>query len=93
VGGYLELARGALEAAAEEVAAGGGAAAAITGPVARGDEATVLRQLAALEADLPELVPLVAALGRGTLDRVGEAGPLSAEQRRLAERLARVLGF
>jgi predicted short-subunit dehydrogenase-like oxidoreductase (DUF2520 family) len=92
VGGYLELARGALAAASEEVAAGGGVAAAITGPVARGDEDTVARHLAALADLLPDLVPLVALLGRHTLERQRESAPPTAAQRRLAARLSRVLG-
>ena len=93
VGGYLGLARGALAAAEAAVAAGGGPAEVITGPVARGDDETLARQLAALEEKLPELLPLVAVLGRATLDRLGERGPLSDDQDRLAQRLARVLGF
>lgn len=92
VGGYLELARGALAAASEEAAAGGGVAAAITGPVARGDEETVARHLAALADLLPDLVPLVALLGRHTLERQRESAPPTAAQRRLAARLSRVLG-
>jgi predicted short-subunit dehydrogenase-like oxidoreductase (DUF2520 family) len=92
VGGYLELARGAVAAATEEVVAGGGVAAAITGPVARGDDDTVARHLAALADLLPDLVPLVALLGRETLERQRESAPLTAAQSRLAERLARVLG-
>lgn len=92
VGGYLELARGAVAAASEESAAGGGLAAAITGPVARGDDETVARHLAALAAALPDLLPLVALLGRQTLERRGETSPPSAAQLRLAERLGRVLG-
>ncbi|HEX6201585.1 MAG TPA: DUF2520 domain-containing protein [Thermoanaerobaculia bacterium] len=92
VGGYLELARGAIAAATGEAAGGGGVAAAITGPVARGDDETISRQLAALGELLPELVPLVARLGHETLERQRESAPLSAAQRRLAERLARVLG-
>lgn len=92
VGGYLELARGALAAASEEAAAGGGVAAAITGPVARGDEDTVARHLAALADLLPDLVPLVALLGRHTLERQRESAPPTAAQRRLAARLSRVLG-
>lgn len=92
VGGYLELARGAVAAASEETVAGGGVAAAITGPVARGDDDTVARHLAALADLLPDLVPLVALLGHETLERQRESAPLTAAQRRLAERLARVLG-
>jgi predicted short-subunit dehydrogenase-like oxidoreductase (DUF2520 family) len=46
--GYLELARGALGALAE--ASEGDSAAAITGPLARGDHATFLRELERLRA-------------------------------------------
>lgn len=92
IGGYLELARGAIAAATEEAVAGGGLAAAITGPVARGDEETVARHLAALGETLPDLLPLIALLGHETLERQRESGPLTAAQRRLGERLARVLG-
>ncbi|MBA2608487.1 MAG: DUF2520 domain-containing protein [Actinobacteria bacterium] len=46
---YLTLARGALENVAER-----GAARALTGPVARGDDATVDRHRAAISARLPE---------------------------------------
>ena len=92
VGGYLELARGAVAAASEEVVAGGSVAAAITGPVARGDDDTVARHLAALGELLPDLVPLVALLGHETLERQRASAPLTAAQRRLADRLARVLG-
>ncbi|HUO86127.1 MAG TPA: DUF2520 domain-containing protein [Thermoanaerobaculia bacterium] len=92
VGGYLELARGALIAVAEEVAGGGDAAAAITGPVARGDEATVTRQLAALTEARPDLVPLVAIVGRQTLARRGEIATLSDAELRMVARLERMLG-
>ncbi len=43
-----------------------GAARALTGPVARGDEATVERQRAAIVASAPELVPLWDALTDAT---------------------------
>ena len=39
---------------------------ALTGPIARGDDATVARHLAALEADAPELLPLYEALAERT---------------------------
>jgi predicted short-subunit dehydrogenase-like oxidoreductase (DUF2520 family) len=42
--------------------------------VARGDAATVTRQLEALAAADPELVPLAVELGRETLRRVAAAG-------------------
>jgi predicted short-subunit dehydrogenase-like oxidoreductase (DUF2520 family) len=65
--GYLALARGALA----EVDPGAPAAA-ITGPAARGDAETIGRQLAALAAADPRLVPLVAALTDETRRRVAE---------------------
>lgn len=63
--GYLQLARGAL-AAVDPLSPG----AAITGPAARGDTATVERQLAALTEADPDLVPLVRALTAETRRRV-----------------------
>jgi predicted short-subunit dehydrogenase-like oxidoreductase (DUF2520 family) len=41
-------------------------AAALTGPIARGDEATVARHLEALRERAPELVPLYEALAQRT---------------------------
>ncbi len=64
--GYLELARGAVAAAARALDAGRPLAAAITGPVARGDAATLGRQLAALRASAPDKLPLARALARET---------------------------
>ncbi|HVT57649.1 MAG TPA: DUF2520 domain-containing protein [Thermoanaerobaculia bacterium] len=61
--GYLELARGAVAAAI----AAGEAARALTGPVARGEAATVRRQLAALREIAPEKLPLAVELARETL--------------------------
>jgi predicted short-subunit dehydrogenase-like oxidoreductase (DUF2520 family) len=81
--GYLELARGAL---AEVDPAD--PAAAITGPVARGDAATVARQLEALAAADPELVPLAVALGRETLRRLAAARAPGAERAAVAAALA-----
>ena len=65
--GYLELARGAVAAAGRTLDAGRPLAAAITGPVARGDVATVERQLAALEDHVPDALPLARALAQETL--------------------------
>ena len=76
--GYLELARGALAAAGEKPP--GSLAAALTGPVARGDGATFLRQVETLSGIAPEKVPLVLLLARETLSqqardgRLGEGG-------------------
>lgn len=49
-------------------------AAALTGPIARGDEATVARHLAALRETAPELVPLYEALAERTR-RLAEGEP------------------
>jgi predicted short-subunit dehydrogenase-like oxidoreductase (DUF2520 family) len=43
-----------------------GAEAALTGPIARGDEATVARQRAAVEERAPDLLPLFDALADAT---------------------------
>ena len=73
--GYLELARGALAAAGRALDAGRPLAAAITGPVARGDAATVARHLEALERFDPGELRL--------------ADSLADETRRLVEAAAR----
>lgn len=73
VGGYLELARGALDAAREATDPGQ----AITGPAARGDRATLFAQLAQLGGIAPEMKPWVRGLAAETLrqrERVGLAG-------------------
>lgn len=73
--GYLALARGAL--AATDPAA---PAAAITGPVARGDAATVSAQLAALDLAAPELAELAAELARETLRLLEPAGNVALSE-------------
>lgn len=50
-----------------------GGAAALTGPVVRGDTATVAAHLAALEADLPEVAAAYRGLSRGVLSAVRPA--------------------
>lgn len=87
--GYLELARGAVAAAGEELETSGSFAGAITGPAARGDEATVRRQLASLAAERPELAELAAVLARETLETLAEHAPPSPGQRRLRAALER----
>jgi len=67
VRGYLELARGALAAAARTLDAGRPPAAAITGPVARGDAEAFRRQIEALRASAPDKIPLARVLARETL--------------------------
>ncbi|HXO41709.1 MAG TPA: DUF2520 domain-containing protein, partial [Thermoanaerobaculia bacterium] len=67
--GYLELARGTV-AAAIATPAPGAALAAITGPVARGDLATVQSHFEALKAAAPECLDLARELARETLRQV-----------------------
>jgi predicted short-subunit dehydrogenase-like oxidoreductase (DUF2520 family) len=55
-----------LVRAAVENWAAGGAERALTGPIARGDEATVARQRAAVEERTPDLLPLFDALVEAT---------------------------
>jgi len=86
--GYLELCRGAVAAAAEAHAAGRPLAAALTGPAARGDRATVERQLGALAGLAPEKLPLIVALAQETLRQRERAGALTVEQRELMAALA-----
>jgi predicted short-subunit dehydrogenase-like oxidoreductase (DUF2520 family) len=77
--GYLELARGAVAAAARALDGGQPLAAAITGPVARGDAATLARQLAALGQRAPDLLPLARALALETIrQREGMGEELAA---------------
>lgn len=90
VGGYLELCRGAVAAAAEARESGAPLGAALTGPAARGDRATVERHLEGLRALAPEKLPLVIALARETLRQREIAGSLSPEQRELLARLERL---
>ncbi|HEX3528112.1 MAG TPA: DUF2520 domain-containing protein [Thermoanaerobaculia bacterium] len=85
VRGYLELSRGAVAAAIEADAAGQPVAAALTGPAARGDRATVERQLAALADLAPRKVRLVTELARETLWQKKKTGELTAEQLELLE--------
>lgn len=85
--GYLELCRGALAGALEAHAAGEPLGAALTGPAARGDGATVTRQLAALAGLAPEKVLLVRDLARETLRQRGRAVPLGPGHRELLEEL------
>ncbi len=84
--GYGRLAAGALAAAR----AAPHPAAAITGPAARGDLATIDRQLGELARVAPGLVPLVVALARATLATLAARAPLSAPQQALADRLDRL---
>ncbi len=83
VGGYLELARGAVEAAGQAA----DPAHAITGPTARGDRDTVLGQLAALAGPAPEMVVWVRALAAETLRQRARVGLAGAPQRGLLSEL------
>jgi predicted short-subunit dehydrogenase-like oxidoreductase (DUF2520 family) len=52
-----------------------GAQRALTGPIARGDEATAARQRAAVEARAPRLLPLWDALATATRALAGDDAP------------------
>ena len=62
--------------------------AALTGPVARGDAATVARHLATLRADAPQSVAAYVAMARRTAERALASGQLRDEQ---ADHLFQVL--
>ena len=87
--GYLELCRGALAGALDAHAAGEPLGAALTGPAARGDGATVARQLAALAGLAPEKALLVRDLARETLRQRERAVPLGPGHQELLEELER----
>ncbi|HEX4498098.1 MAG TPA: DUF2520 domain-containing protein [Thermoanaerobaculia bacterium] len=69
--GYLELARGALNAAGHTLDADRPLATAITGPVARDDRETLRRHLAALGSLTPGKLPLAIFLLAETLHQTG----------------------
>jgi predicted short-subunit dehydrogenase-like oxidoreductase (DUF2520 family) len=58
---------------------------ALTGPVSRGDAATVRTHLATLAAEAPEAVAAYVAMARRTAERATAAGRLSAEQAKAIE--------
>jgi predicted short-subunit dehydrogenase-like oxidoreductase (DUF2520 family) len=90
--GYLELAQGAIAAALEEGPGGGSSTvASLTGPVARGDGATFLRQIEALSGLAPEKVPLVLLLARETLRQQARMGTLGEEHGTLLGELERLI--
>ncbi len=62
---FLPLVRATLENLAAR-----GPVDALTGPLSRGDAATISRHLEALAADAPEILPVYRALGLATLDLV-----------------------
>ncbi len=80
---YLPLLRGTL-ANIEAV----GYPRCLTGPIARGDVATVRRHLAALESQAPEIAVLYRELGRHTVPIGREKGTLAPEK---AEEILRLL--
>ncbi|MHB1420003.1 MAG: Rossmann-like and DUF2520 domain-containing protein [Bacillota bacterium] len=53
---------------------------ALTGPISRGDESTVVNHLEAMAQQAPHLYALYAALGRQTADVAGRKGSISNEQ-------------
>jgi predicted short-subunit dehydrogenase-like oxidoreductase (DUF2520 family) len=72
--GYLELARGALAAAARTLDEGRPLAAAITGPVTRDDRETLRKHLAALGSLTPGKLPLAIFLLGEILHQTGRDG-------------------
>jgi predicted short-subunit dehydrogenase-like oxidoreductase (DUF2520 family) len=62
-----------------------GPAQALTGPAVRGDAGTVRRNLQALEAHAPDVVPAYVALARAALDLGERSGRLGADRRRSVE--------
>ena len=62
-----------------------GPARALTGPAVRGDSGTIRRNLEALEAHAPELVPAYVAMARATLDLAERSGRLSSGARAVVE--------
>ena len=78
--GYLELARGTVAAA---ISAPTPPLAAITGPVARGDLATVQSHFEALKATAPESLDLARDLARETLRQVAAVQELTPGHRAL----------
>jgi predicted short-subunit dehydrogenase-like oxidoreductase (DUF2520 family) len=74
---FAPLARAALEATLSR-----GAAEAITGPAARGDAGTILRNLNALVRDAPEVVPAYVALARLASKLGASTGTVPEEARR-----------
>jgi predicted short-subunit dehydrogenase-like oxidoreductase (DUF2520 family) len=59
----------------------------LTGPIARGDVATIRRHLAALEKSAPELLPLYKELGAFTIPIGRDKGSLAADRAEELQRL------
>ena len=81
--GYRSLTRSALEAAT----ATQDPAKALTGPAARGDAETLIKQLEALAATIPEAEPLIRLLARETLRQGSRITEPTPAQRHLLEEL------
>jgi len=81
----LPLIKGTLSNIGEE-----GIPGALTGPIARGDVATVSAHLKAMEKDAPELLTLYRCLGLYTVDLAKAKGTLSKEA---ADKLRTLLGL
>jgi predicted short-subunit dehydrogenase-like oxidoreductase (DUF2520 family) len=71
---FLPLVRAALENLAAR-----GPTEALTGPLSRGDAATIAAHLEALASDAPEVVPVYRALGLATLDLVAARHEVGSE--------------
>jgi predicted short-subunit dehydrogenase-like oxidoreductase (DUF2520 family) len=78
-------AMGPLQRATLENVEGLGPARALTGPAVRGDAGTIRRNLEALEAHAPELMPAYVAMARATLDLAEGSGRLSSGARAAVE--------
>ena len=72
---FLPLVRATLDSIESK-----GTALALTGPISRGDVATVERHLAALRQEAPETLPLYVTLGLATLRLAHDARSLSASE-------------
>jgi len=83
-----DFSRGALTAAVAAEDGGRGIASALTGPVARGEGATFLRQLDALRQAAPDKIDLAVALARETLRQVAHGEGASVAHEVLAATLA-----
>lgn len=77
---FAPLARAALENALDL-----SPEAALTGPAVRGDAGTLRRNLEALKAEAPDLIPVYVELARAALELGAGAGRLDAAARRAAE--------
>jgi len=77
---FLPLIRATLDGIEER-----GTHAALTGPVMRGDAATVARHLAVLDASNPQAAAIYRVLSRRALAMAGESAALSPEERSVVE--------